>query len=33
MEAMAAGASRVLEGKEEVKQYTGVRKFQGFDFE
>lgn len=33
MEAMASGASRVLAGKEEVKQYTGICKFQGFDFE
>ena len=33
MEAMAAGASRVMAGKEEVKQYTGICKFQGFDFE
>ncbi len=33
MEAMAAGASRVLAGEEEVKTYTGVNVFQGFDFE
>lgn len=33
MEAMAAGAIRVLEGKEQVKKYTGVCNFQGFDFE
>lgn len=33
MEAMASGAVRVLEGKEAVKKYTGVCKFQGFDFE
>ena len=33
MEAMAAGASRVMAGKEEVKQYTGICKFQGFDFD
>ncbi len=32
MEAMAAGASRVLAGEEEVKTYTGVNVFQGFDF-
>lgn len=33
MEAMAAGAIRVLEGKEAVKRYLGVCKFQGFSFE
>ena len=32
MEAMAAGASRVLDGVEEAKHYTGVQKFTGFDF-
>ncbi|MBQ9023466.1 MAG: butyrate kinase [Eubacterium sp.] len=32
MEAMAAGASRVLSGEEEVKTYTGVNIFRGFDF-
>ena len=32
LEAMASGAVRVLTGKEEVKRYTGVCKFQGFDF-
>lgn len=30
-EAMAAGAMRVLTGKEEMKQYTGKPVFQGFD--
>lgn len=33
MEAMAAGAARVLDGNEIVKKYTGVCNFQGFDFE
>lgn len=32
MEAMAAGAGRVLCGKENVKKYGGVCNFQGFDF-
>lgn len=32
MEAMAAGAGRALSGEEEVKKYTGVNRFQGFDF-
>lgn len=32
MEAMAAGAGRVLSGEEAVKKYTGVNIFQGFDF-
>lgn len=32
MEAMASGATRVLDGKEEVKKYTGVCSFTGFDF-
>ena len=32
MEAMAAGAARVLDGKEEAKKYRGVCIFQGFDF-
>lgn len=32
MEAMAAGAGRVLDGKEAVKTYSGVCNFQGFDF-
>ena len=32
MEAMAAGAARALDGVEEVKKYTGVKKFTGFDF-
>ena len=31
MEALAAGALRALTGEEEVKTYTGVRVFQGFD--
>ncbi len=33
MEAMAAGAIRVLKGEEEAKNYTGIKVFQGFDFE
>ena len=33
MEAMAAGAIRVLSGVEEAKTYTGIVAFQGFDFE
>jgi butyrate kinase len=33
MEAMAAGAVRVLNGQEEVKKYTGECIFQGFSFE
>lgn len=33
MEAMAAGAIRVLSGEEEVKTYTGVPVWSGFDFE
>lgn len=33
MEAMAAGAIRVLGGKEDVKRYSGVCSFQGFGFE
>lgn len=32
MEAMAAGAIRVLEGKETAKKYLGVCSFQGFNF-
>ena len=32
MEAMAAGAARALDGVEEVKNYSGVQKFTGFDF-
>lgn len=32
MEAMAAGAGRVLSGKESVKKYAGICNFQGFDF-
>ena len=33
MEAMAAGVIRVLEGNEELKEYTGVPAWKGFDFE
>lgn len=33
MEAMAAGAIRVLDGEEELKQYTGKRVWEKFDFE
>lgn len=33
MEAMASGAVRVLEGKEQVKKYTGVCRFRGFAFD
>lgn len=33
MEAMAAGAIRVLEGKEEVKEYLGVPSWKGFELE
>ena len=32
MEAMAAGAVRVLSGKEELKKYSGECRFKGFDF-
>ena len=32
MEAMAAGAIRVLDGKEELKKYSGECNFKGFDF-
>lgn len=32
MEAMAAGASRVLAGEEAVKTYKGICRFQGFSF-
>jgi butyrate kinase len=31
LEAMAAGAIRVLDGEEEAKTYTGVPVFQGFE--
>ena len=31
MEALAAGALRALRGEEEIKTYTGVNVFQGFD--
>ncbi len=33
MEAMASGATRVLSGEEEAKEYTGVPVWTGFDFE
>lgn len=33
MEAMASGASRVLDGKEQVKKYIGVCRFRGFAFD
>ena len=33
MEAMADGAVRVLRGEAELKQYTGIPVWQGFDFE
>ena len=33
MEAMASGADRVLDGEETARKYTGICKFQGFDFE
>ena len=33
MEAMAAGAIRVLKGEEEVKTYTGEKIWDGFDFD
>ena len=33
MEAMAAGAIRVLKGEEELKEYTGKLVWDGFDFE
>ena len=32
MEAMAAGAIRVLSGEEQLKKYSGAPIFQGFDF-
>lgn len=32
MEAMAAGASRALDGTEKIMKYTGVQTFTGFDF-
>ena len=32
MEAMAAGAIRVLSGEEKVKKYSGEPAFKGFDF-
>lgn len=33
MEALAAGAIRALNGEEELREYTGVPVFSGFDFE
>ena len=33
MEAMAAGAIRVLDGEESLKKYTGKKVFEKFDFE
>ena len=33
MEAMAAGAIRVLDGEESLKKYTGKKVFVKFDFE
>ena len=33
MEAMAAGAIRVLDGEEEAKQYTGKKNWDGFEWE
>ena len=32
MEAMAAGAIRILDGLEIPKEYTGIQTWQGFDF-
>lgn len=32
MEAMAAGATRALDGTEAIKKYSGVQQFTGFDF-
>lgn len=32
MEAMAAGAIRVLDGEEQLKKYSGKKVFEGFDF-
>ena len=32
MEALAAGAIRVLSGEEQPQEYTGIPSFQGFDF-
>jgi butyrate kinase len=31
LEAMAAGAARVLSGEEEAKEYTGVPRWNGFE--
>jgi len=33
MEALASGAVRALNGEEELKEYTGVPVWSGFDFE
>ena len=33
MEAMAAGAIRVLNGEESLKKYSGKKVFEKFDFE
>jgi butyrate kinase len=33
MEAMAAGAIRVLNGEEELKEYTGVPSWNGFSWD
>jgi butyrate kinase len=33
MEAMAAGAIRVLDGEESLKKYSGKKVFEKFDFE
>lgn len=33
MEALAAGALRVLTGEEEAKEYTGIPSWNGFDFQ
>ena len=33
MEALAAGALRVLNGEEETKEYTGEPVFSGFEYE
>ncbi|MDO5439837.1 MAG: hypothetical protein Q4F09_07440, partial [Erysipelotrichaceae bacterium] len=32
MIALASGVQRVLEGKEELKEYTGIPYWKGFDF-
>ena len=33
MEALAAGAIRVLSGEEQPKEYTGIPCWNGFDFD